>query len=146
LTQIYPPKLTFTEAEVAPGSHRGTRTRSLVYALFYPPTQGRVEAAIKAITSTSTNPTTSGTIRFLHLDPTDLRIVKAATNSFARQECKLQVLFNNAGTGANSVEPGQRTAQGFEPMVGFHCIATLPFTQLLVIQLRAAAADTPSVL
>lgn len=66
--------------------------------------------------------------------------MKAAAKSFAQQEDKLDVLWNNAGLGGNRVKIGQRTAQDFEPMIGIHCIATLLFTQLLLPQLRAAAA------
>ncbi|KAL1984148.1 hypothetical protein VTN96DRAFT_9453 [Rasamsonia emersonii] len=50
--------------------------------------------------------------------------------------------LNNAGTGANLVQAGAKTAQGFEAMVGMHCVATLLFTQLLLPQLRAAASRT----
>jgi hypothetical protein len=34
-----------------------------------------------------------------------------------------------------------KTVQGFEPMIGMHCIATLLFTELLLPQLRKAAAE-----
>jgi NAD(P)-dependent dehydrogenase (short-subunit alcohol dehydrogenase family) len=71
--------------------------------------------------------------------------VKAAAVSFAQQEAKLDILWNNAGAGANHVEIGDRTVQGFEPMVGANCIATLLFTNLLVPQLHAAStAESPS--
>jgi NAD(P)-dependent dehydrogenase (short-subunit alcohol dehydrogenase family) len=103
-----------------------------------------VEAAIKDITTKSINAATSGQLKFLHLDLNDLTIVKAAAETFAQQESRLDVLWNNAGTGANGVTIGQRTAQDFEPMIGFHCIATLLFTQLLVPQLRAAVAASPA--
>lgn len=102
-----------------------------------------MEAAIQDITTKSANTATSGQLKFLHLDLNDLKIVKAAAETFAQQESRLDVLWNNAGTGANGVTIGQRTAQDFEPMIGFHCIATLLFTQLLVPQLRAAAAASP---
>ncbi|KAH8434417.1 uncharacterized protein LDX57_012064 [Aspergillus melleus] len=45
--------------------------------------------------------------------------------------------------GANRIAPNTRTKQGFEAMVGMHCIATLLFTDLLRPQLRAAAASQP---
>lgn len=64
--------------------------------------------------------------------------MKSAAASFARQESKLNVLWNNAGTGALGVKVGARTKQGFEAMVGMHCIAAQLFTQLLIPQLRAA--------
>lgn len=54
------------------------------------------------------------------------------------------MLWNNAGTGANGVAIGQRTAQDLEPMVGRHCVATLLFTRLLVPRLRAAASSSPN--
>ncbi|KAL3496415.1 hypothetical protein BJX62DRAFT_222091 [Aspergillus germanicus] len=139
LTQIYPPKPTFTEAQIPPGLQRRRLGKILyaadatVYITSRP--KDKVEAAIKAIKSTATNPTTSGTLKFLHLD----------LNDSTSRESKLDILWNNAGTGANGVRPGQRTAQGFEPMIGFYCIATLLFTQVLVPLLRAAAADTSSV-
>lgn len=102
--------------------------------------QAKAEAVIKTITEASTSKNTSGKVKFLHLDLNDLLVVKAAAESFAQQEDKLEVLWNNAGTGANAVTIGQRTAQDFEPMIGMHCIATLLFTKLLLPQLRAAVA------
>ncbi|KAJ9487675.1 hypothetical protein VN97_g5641 [Penicillium thymicola] len=102
--------------------------------------QTKTEAVIKTITEASTSKDTSGKLKFLHLDLNDILVVKAAVESFAQQEDKLDVLWNNAGTGANAVTIGQRTTQDFEPMIGMHCIATLLFTKLLLPQLRAAAA------
>lgn len=106
--------------------------------------QTKAEAAIKTITEVSKSQSTSGKLKFLHLDLNDLLVVKAAAESFAQQEDKLDVLWNNAGTGANAVTIGQRTAQDFDPMIGMHCIATLLFTKLLLPQLRAAAASGES--
>lgn len=100
--------------------------------------QTKAEAVIQTITEASTSKNASGKLKFLHLDLNDLLVVKAAAESFAQQEDKLDVLWNNAGTGANAVTIGQRTAQDFEPMIGMHCIATLLFTNLLLPQLRAA--------
>jgi NAD(P)-dependent dehydrogenase (short-subunit alcohol dehydrogenase family) len=81
-------------------------------------------------------------LKFLHFDLNDLTTVKKAAETFAQEESRLDVLWNNAGTGAQQVHVGARTAQGFEPMIGMHCIATLLFTQLLVPQLRVAIADS----
>lgn len=64
--------------------------------------------------------------------------MKQAANSFSEQESKLDILWNNAGTGANMVEPGAKTAQGLDAMIGMHCVATLLFTELLVSQLQAS--------
>lgn len=105
-------------------------------------TQAKAEAAIKTIIETAPkSDAVVGNLKFLHLDLNDLLSVKSAAETFAQQEPKLDVLWNNAGTGANGVAVGQRTAQDFEPMIGMHCIATLLFTELLLPQLRAAAAS-----
>jgi NAD(P)-dependent dehydrogenase (short-subunit alcohol dehydrogenase family) len=68
--------------------------------------QTRAEAAIKAITSTFSTPKTGGQLNFLHLDLNDLLSVKAAATSFASQESKLEVLWNNTGTGPNGFKEG----------------------------------------
>ena len=85
-------------------------------------------------------PKSPGKIKFLHLDLNDLESVKRAATTFAQQESRLDFLWNNAGTGANLVEAGAKTAQRFEAIVGMHCIATLLFTELVRPQLREAAA------
>lgn len=85
-------------------------------------------------------PTSRGTIKFLRLDLNDLYSVKHAAETFAQQEERLDVLWNNAGMGANGVELGAKTKQGLEAMVGIHCVAALLFTQLLIPKLRAAVA------
>ncbi|EPE35903.1 NAD(P)-binding Rossmann-fold containing protein [Glarea lozoyensis ATCC 20868] len=84
-----------------------------------------------------------GKVKFLHFDLNDLTVVKKAAETFAAQESRLDILWNNAGTGAQRVEVGARTVQGFESMIGMHCIATQYFTQLLIPQLRAAVAASP---
>lgn len=70
-----------------------------------------------------------------------MQSVKAAAASFAAQEAKLDVLWNNAGTGGNQLEADAQTAQGLPAMMGMHCVATLLFTTLLKPQLIAAAAE-----
>ncbi|OQE43038.1 hypothetical protein PENCOP_c003G05762 [Penicillium coprophilum] len=159
LTQAYPPAPAFTEANAPPGSQTGRvfivtggnagiglELCRILYAggatvYMASRSQTKAEAVIKSITEASKSKVTSGKLKFLHLDLNDLLVVKAAAKSFAQQEDKLDVLWNNAGTGANMVTIGQRTAQDFEPMIGMHCIATLLFTKLLLPQLRAAATS-----
>lgn len=79
-------------------------------------------------------------MKILQLDLNELESVKKAAATFAQQESKLDILWNNAGTGANVVEPGARTKQDLEAMIGMHCVAVLLLTQLLLPQLRAAVA------
>jgi NAD(P)-dependent dehydrogenase (short-subunit alcohol dehydrogenase family) len=73
----------------------------------------------------------------------DLVTVKAAAASFATQETKLDILWNNAGAFCD--KPDDRTAQDLEPTIGQNCVGTLLFTNLLVPQLRAAStSDSPA--
>ncbi|KAK9384402.1 hypothetical protein V1515DRAFT_611633 [Lipomyces mesembrius] len=177
LTQIYPPRPAFTEANVPAGSQNGRvfivtggnagigfELCKILYAAgatVYMACRSKAsqKRCFEALSSADylqhagqgrsghqnynrgvKSKTSSGQLKFLHLDLNDLLVVKAVAKSFAQQEDKLEVLWNNAGTGANGVTIGQRTAQDFEPMIGMHCVATLLFTQLLLPQLRAAAA------
>ena len=104
--------------------------------------QDRAAKAIQNITSIQPAPKNPGNFKFLPFDLNDIQSVKAAAATFAAQESKLDVLWNNAGLGGNRVEPGAKTSQGLEAMVGMHCVATLLFTELLRPQLQAAAADS----
>ncbi|KAJ5671086.1 hypothetical protein N7507_000213 [Penicillium longicatenatum] len=137
-TQWFPPKAAFTEKELPSQEGR-------IFIVTGGNSGERAEDAIQSIVKVQPAPKLTGKIKFLHLDLSDLESVKEAATTFAQQESKLDVLWNNAGTGAFRVEVGARTVQGFEAMVGMHCIATLLFTELLRPQLRAAAAapETP---
>ncbi|KAJ6146876.1 hypothetical protein N7497_008858 [Penicillium chrysogenum] len=160
-TQWFPPKPAFTEKELPSQKGRvfivtgGNAGVGFELCKILPQTnldswphrwrantvlQERAENAIQSIMKVQPAPKSPGKIKFLHLDLNDLETVKRAATTFAQQESRLDVLWNNAGTGANLVEAGAKTAQGFEAMVGMHCIATLLFTELVRPQLRAAAA------
>ncbi|KAJ3527929.1 hypothetical protein NM208_g10466 [Fusarium decemcellulare] len=76
----------------------------------------RATQAIKQITCSEPSPSAPGVLKFLHLDLNDLESVKASTAAFAAQETRLNVLWNNAGTGGYRVSVGARTAQGLEAM------------------------------
>ncbi|KAF4978466.1 hypothetical protein FZEAL_5152 [Fusarium zealandicum] len=124
-SQWFPPKPTFTEEDL-------------------PPQNGRVYIVTAIETLTKASPSKNpGVIKFLSLDLDDLDSVKLAAATFAEQESKLHVLWNNAGTGALRVEVGARTKQGFEAMMGMHCVAARLFTQLLLPQLQAAVGSSP---
>ena len=86
-------------------------------------------------------PSSPGKIRFLYLDLDDLDSIKASADMFAAQESRLDVLWNNAGVG--NVPAGSKTKQGLEQHMGTNCVAPLLFAQLLIPQLRSAAADAP---
>ncbi|KAE9380172.1 putative oxidoreductase,short chain dehydrogenase [Stipitochalara longipes BDJ] len=154
LNQWFPPKPGFTEADVPSQKGKvfivtggnGAVGYALIKILYHTGatiymasrSKEKAEKAIAALTSESPPPETPGQIKFLHLDLNDLLSVKASAATFASQESKLNVLWNNAGTGITSFEIGDRTAQDFELLVGQNCIATLLFTTLLLPQLRAA--------
>lgn len=110
--------------------------------------QSRAEEAIKTITSGDGGTKTkagaaAGLVKFLQLDLNDLHSVACAADAFAAQETRLDVLWNNAGPGANVLHAGAKTAQGLEPTMGIHCVATLLLTVRLLPLLQAAAAGAP---
>ncbi|KAI0424824.1 hypothetical protein F5Y09DRAFT_323399 [Xylaria sp. FL1042] len=156
-TQTYPPAPQFTS--VPPGSQKGrvfivtggnTGIGFEICKLLFPSgaiiymasrSKNKAEEAIKTIEAGIPEGTEGrGQLKFLHLDLSDLKSVKATAESFASQESKLDVLWNNAGIGANVLKFGERTAQDLEVFMGVHCVATLLFTQLLLPQLKAAVA------
>ncbi|TVY22631.1 putative oxidoreductase [Lachnellula hyalina] len=104
----------------------------------------RAEKAIAELEASTPASETLGKIKFLHLDLNDLLSVKAAAEEFAKQETRLDILWNNAGIGANNVTMGAKTAQGLDVMFGVHVVASLLFTNLLVPQLKAASTGGAS--
>ncbi|KAI1172251.1 hypothetical protein F4777DRAFT_562315 [Nemania sp. FL0916] len=164
-SQYYPPNPAFTEAQLVPGSQNGRvfivtggnhgigfelckmliNTGATIYMASR--SKEKAEAAIKKISDAiPPNAEGMGQIKFLHLDLADLTIVQDAARNFAQQESRLDILWNNAGTGGFAVTFGDRTAQDFEPLMGMHCIATLLFTELLrpLLQAAASLSTTPA--
>ncbi|KAI0970605.1 NAD(P)-binding protein [Xylaria arbuscula] len=158
-TQTWPPKPTFTEANVPPGSQTGRvfivtggntgigfelckilfNSGATIYMASR--SKDKATAAIKEIVNGAPkNASGTGQLKFLQLDLGDLKSVVAAAETFAAQEAKLDVLWNNAGIGANVMPYGERTAQDIEPFFGVHCVGTLLFTLRLTPLLKAAAA------
>ncbi|XXH01728.1 hypothetical protein Hte_008089 [Hypoxylon texense] len=157
LTQYYPPRPAFTSADIPNGSQKGKvflvtggnsgigfelckllfRSGATVYMAAR--SEKKAAAAIQDIQDSCSQDTSHvGQLRALLLDLSDLPSIKEAARRFARQESKLDVLWNNAGVGANAVKFGERTPQGLEPLVGMHCVGALFFTELLLPQLIAA--------
>ncbi|KAN0119570.1 NAD(P)-binding protein [Hyaloscypha variabilis] len=155
LNQWFPPKPTFTEAEVPSQQGKvfivtggngavGYALIKILYragATIYMASRSKekAEKAIQTLTTESPAPETPGKIKFLHLDLNDLLSVKASAAAFASQESKLNILWNKAGAGAMSFSTGDRTAQDLEPLIGQNCVATLLFTTLLLSQLKNAS-------
>ncbi|RYP44121.1 hypothetical protein DL768_009389 [Monosporascus sp. mg162] len=102
----------------------------------------RIQNAITEVTSilSASAPATPAILKSLHLDLSDLTTVKPAAASFAAQETRLDILWNNAGVGC---PPETLTKQGLEIHIGANCVAPLLFTQELLPLLRATARSSP---
>ncbi|KAL9000639.1 MAG: hypothetical protein Q9169_000675 [Polycauliona sp. 2 TL-2023] len=84
------------------------------------------DKALAAITAIKDrNPSAKGRLEYLHLDLDDLATIK-----------------NNAGIA--QAPAGSLTKQGVEQHLGVNCLGPFLFAQLLLPQLRAAAAAAPS--
>ncbi|KAI9711555.1 MAG: hypothetical protein M1820_002120 [Bogoriella megaspora] len=156
--QFFPQAATFTEKDIPAGSQAGkvfivTGANSGIgfelVKILYPTaatiylagrSEERVKNAIAQITSITPNPDTPATLKYLHLDLSDLDTVKAAAATFASQETELRILWNNAGAG---YPKGSSTKQGIEAHAGANCVAPLLFTQLLLPFLKVAAQNSP---
>ncbi|KAI1380258.1 NAD(P)-binding protein [Hypoxylon crocopeplum] len=160
ITQSWPPRPAFTDDDVPPNSQAGRvfvvtggnsgigfelcklllGSGATVYmASRSIPKQEKAEAAIASIVMEKEGQQGTGILKFLHLDLGDLASVKQAALSFSERETRLDVLWNNAGIGANGAKFGDHTTQGFEILLGTHCIGALFFTELLYPKLKAAA-------
>ncbi|KAF8242770.1 short-chain dehydrogenase [Wilcoxina mikolae CBS 423.85] len=78
--------------------------------------------------------TASRELKFLQLDISDLSTIKISAETFASQENRLDVLWNNAGVATLSV--GSKTKQGHELQMGTNCLGPFLFTQLLLPHVR----------
>jgi NAD(P)-dependent dehydrogenase (short-subunit alcohol dehydrogenase family) len=154
-TQYFPPAPTFTEKDigrqdgkvfVVTGGNQGVGLELI--KMLYPTgatiymasrSEERAQAAIKEVTSVDL--TKASHVKFLHLDLADLNSVRSAAAAFAEQESRLDILWNNAGVGGQPV--GSKTKQGIEMHMGVNVIGPLLFTELLLPQIKAAAASSP---
>lgn len=154
-SQLFPGKPTFTETDVPEQNGKvvivtggnaglGFHLCKILYAkgarvYMLSRSQSKAEEAIKAIKSEVTK--SSGDIKYIHLDLADITTVKPAVESFAEQETKLDLLFNNAGIGA--APNGSKTKQGFELLMGTNAIAPFLLTKILLPYLQVAAKSAP---
>lgn len=158
--QYFPPKPTFTEEDVPPGSQVGRvfivtgANQGIGYELvkmLYPTgatiylagrSQERIETAMGHIAEAhEPAPSTPANLKYLHLDLSDLSTIKASAASFIAQEKRLDILWNNAGIGA---VPEATTKQNIEGHIGINCVAPLLFTQELLPLLKEATKTAPS--
>jgi NAD(P)-dependent dehydrogenase (short-subunit alcohol dehydrogenase family) len=88
------------------------------------------------------HPTSTGHLHYLTLDLSDLSTIAPSAASFAAKESKLHILFNNAGVA--SPPTNSYSKQGHELQLATNCLGPYLFTRLLLPQLRAAAATSPT--
>lgn len=101
--------------------------------------QDRYDAAEKAIKEE--HPTSTGSIAFVKIVLDDLTTIKAGAESFLAKECKLDVLFLNAGV--MSPDDGVKTVQGYELQQGVNNIGHFLFAKLLTPTLVETAKMAP---
>lgn len=100
--------------------------------------QARAETAIENIRKSE--PSSKGSLVFLHLDLADLTTIRRSADEFLSKEKSLHVLFNNAGL--QSPNP-TTTPQGYETHLGVNAIGTFLFTKFLTPILVSTAKTEP---
>ena len=100
------------------------------------------QKASRAIASIETSfPKSKGELVFLHLDLSDLVLVKESAESFLSKENRLDVLWNNAGV--MTPPQGSKTKQNYEAQLGTNCLGPFLFTKLLTPLLIETAKTAP---
>jgi NAD(P)-dependent dehydrogenase (short-subunit alcohol dehydrogenase family) len=155
LAQLFPQSPTFTgdslpslEGKVflVTGGTNGVGLKlvKLLYAkggTIYIPCRSPTKASQSIKTLERIYPDSVGVLRSLHLDLNDLASVASCASAFLAQECRLDVLWNNAGV---SYAPhDELTVQGYEPHIGINCLGPFLLTKLLLPVLRKTANIAP---
>ncbi|KAI4156607.1 MAG: hypothetical protein LQ340_000154 [Diploschistes diacapsis] len=156
-TQWFPPPPNFTEKDVprqdgkvfiVTGGNSGIGLELI--KILYPTgatiymasrSEERAKAAIQSVVAGKPTPPKPGALKYLHLDLDDLSTISATAASFAAQESRLDILWNNAGVGG--VPVGTSTKQHLEGHIGVNCVAPLFLTQQLIRHMQEAAASHP---
>ncbi|KAL7945215.1 hypothetical protein V8C42DRAFT_324913 [Trichoderma barbatum] len=152
LSQVFPPKPTFTEANlpsldgkvviVTGGSSGiGLDLAKILYqknAKVYIATRSE-EKTRQAIKDIQASGTSKGSLEFLSLRLDDLSSIKASVDEFKAKESKLHVLWNNAGV--SQPPHGSVSAQGIELQFATNCLGPFAFTQMLLPLLESTAAE-----
>lgn len=162
-SQLYPPKPSLTEANlpsqkgkvfIVTGATSGVgyhlasilhQAGGKVYITARSEDKG--QQAISDIIQSSQNnnnsnnkPPSPDSIRYLHLELSDLASIRDTAQTFQAKEPHLHVLFNNAGV---SLPPaGSKSVQNHELQLATNCLGPWLLTNLLLPQLRAAAESS----
>ncbi|VUC35350.1 unnamed protein product [Clonostachys rosea] len=156
LSQTFPPKPTFTERDVpdlsgkvflVTGSNTGVgkEIANILYsknATIYiaARSEARAQSAISEIRDRNVEST--GILKFLHLDLSDLTSCARTANVFLADESRLDGLFNNAGVLAPP--EGSKTSQGYELQLGVNCLGHFLLAKKLIPLLQSTALITPN--
>lgn len=143
LTQIFPPKPTFTEHNLPDQSGKtfiitggssgvGEQLAYILYkhnAKIYIAARSE-EKSRNAIERVKARvPHSGGQMIYLHLDLDDLTTIKRSADEFLSQNDRLDVLWNNAGV--MTPPQGSKTKQGYELQLGTNNVAPFLFTRFL---------------
>lgn len=83
-------------------------------------------------------PSSTGTLRYLHLDLANLASIKGTVEQFLALETRLHVLWNNAGVMSTEKEI-TTTPQGYEQHVGVNVLGGFLLAKLLTPVLVSTA-------
>lgn len=155
-TQFFPPKPTITESNLpnqkgklfiitGGNSGIGYELAKILYAKegkVYIMTRNEAKSldAIAKIEATQT--ATPGSVKYIHLDLSDLSTILPAAKTFLSVENRLDVLFNLAGIASAPLD--YKTKQGLKPHFGVNCVAPFLLTKLLLPVLTSTANASPT--
>lgn len=155
ITQLFPPSPTFTEKSIPSLAGKvfiitggnagvGLEVVKILYSkggTVYIASRSASKIATEIESIKSTFPESSGTIRSLIIDLSDLASISACVSSFLVQESRLDVLFNNAGVSRRPA--GSTSAQGHEIHMATNCLGPFLLTKLLLPVLLRTAKSSP---
>ncbi|KXH48475.1 short-chain dehydrogenase [Colletotrichum simmondsii] len=143
LSNLFPPKASFTEANLPDQSDKvfivtgssgglGKELTKILYqknAKIYMACRSEAKTAAVIKELKELYPNSHGHAEYLHLDLNDLTTIKQSAQEFLSKETRLDVLWNNAGV--MTPPPGSKTAQGYELQLGTNNLAPFLFTHFL---------------
>jgi NAD(P)-dependent dehydrogenase (short-subunit alcohol dehydrogenase family) len=154
LSQFFPPKPAFTEADIAPQHDRvfivtggasgiGLELTKVLYqkggrVYIAGQSEDKARQAIQEIQTALPPSDSYGSLDFLHLDLADLTSIKGSADAFKANESRLDVLWNNAGVSQPPL--GSVSKQGIELQLATNCLGPFLFTHLLLPLLESTAA------
>ncbi|KAJ2989382.1 hypothetical protein NUW58_g3495 [Xylaria curta] len=150
-SQFFPPKPSFTEADIPPldgkvflitggASGIGYEIARALYQkngriYIAGRSESKAQKAITRIQQTLPLSEIGGRLEFLHLELDDLNSIKSTVEEFKKREQKLDVLWNNAGV--SRPPTGSASKQGIELQLAINCLGPFLLTQLLLPCLQA---------